>query len=60
MKPVDCKINGTSLQFPTVVGTEDEHAIDISKLRNESGYITLDYGLKNTGVTQSSITYLNG
>jgi len=60
MKPVEFKINGTDLDLPTVEGTEQEKAIDISSLRNKTGYITLDYGLKNTGVTKSAITFLNG
>jgi citrate synthase len=47
-------------QLPIVVGTEDEKAIDITKLRGESGYITLDSGFKNTGATKSAITYLDG
>ena len=36
-------------------GSEQEKAIDISKLRAQTGYITLDYGFKNTGSTQSAI-----
>ena len=43
-----------------VTGTEKENAIDISKLRAQSGLITLDRGFKNTGSTQSAITFLNG
>ena len=35
-----------------VVGTENEHAVDISKLRAETGYITLDDGYGNTGLVQ--------
>src|SRR4051812_32236595 len=46
--------------LPVVVGTEDEHAVDIRSLRGESGYITLDSGFMNTGSTTSSITYLDG
>lgn len=48
------------LELPVVVGTEDERAIDISKLRAQSGLITLDEGFVNTGSTTSAITYLNG
>ena len=47
-------------EFPVIVGTEDEHAIDISKLRAETGLITLDVGFKNTGSTKSEITFLDG
>ena len=41
-------------------GTEGEKAVDISKLRAETGYVTYDLGLGNTGATQSSITYISG
>ncbi|NJN26263.1 MAG: citrate synthase [Cyclobacteriaceae bacterium] len=47
-------------KLPIVEGTENEKGIDIGKLRDESGYITLDTGYKNTGSTQSSITFLDG
>lgn len=49
-----------SYEFPVITGTENEKAIDISKLRDQSGYITLDYGFKNTGATKSAITFLDG
>jgi citrate synthase len=52
--------NGKEANLPVIVGTEDEHAVDISKLRGETGYITLDSGYMNTGSTQSAITYLDG
>ena len=53
-------LNGETYEFPVVVGTENEKAIDISKLRASTGYITLDTGYKNTGSTSSAITFLNG
>ena len=43
-----------------MTGSENEKAIDISKLRGTTGYITMDPGFKNTGSTQSGITYLDG
>lgn len=46
--------------LPVIKGTEGEHAVDISKLRSSSGYVTYDNGLGNTGSVLSSITYLNG
>jgi citrate synthase len=52
--------NGKSYKLPVVMGTEDELAIDIRKLRQESGMITLDSGYKNTGATNSAITFLDG
>lgn len=57
---VELKINGESHVLPVVVGTENEHGIDISKLRGATSYITLDPGFKNTGSTKSAITFLNG
>ena len=52
--------NGNKYCLPVIKGTEDEIAIDISKLRNESGIITMDKGFKNTGSTESTITFLDG
>jgi citrate synthase len=52
--------DGKSVELPVVKGSEDEVAIDISKLRAESGLITLDKGFKNTGSTESAITFLDG
>src|SRR5438552_8467515 len=51
---------GKEASLPVIVGTENEHAIDIRQLRSETGYITLDSGYMNTGSTASSITYLDG
>lgn len=53
-------VEGNTYELPVVVGSENEKAIDISSLRGQSGYITLDYGYKNTGATQSAITFLDG
>jgi len=47
-------------ELPVVEGSENEKAIDISKLRSQTGYITIDTGFKNTGSTTSSITFLDG
>jgi citrate synthase len=46
--------------LPIVIGTEDERAVDISKLRAQTGFVTLDEGYVNTGATTSGITYLDG
>ena len=51
---------GQEFEFPVIVGTENEPAIDIAKLRSDTGLITLDSGFKNTGSTTSSITFLDG
>jgi citrate synthase len=52
--------NNRETELPVVVGTEDEVAVDISKLRAATGMITLDEGYVNTGSTASSITFLDG
>ena len=52
--------DGATIELPVVTGTEHEKAIDISKLRSKTGYITMDPGYGNTGSCQSSITFLNG
>ena len=57
---VQLKIGDNTYDLPVITGTEDEKAIDISKLRDLTGYVTLDIGYKNTGATQSAITFLDG
>jgi citrate synthase len=47
-------------EFPVIVGSEGEKAIDISKLRAQSGLITLDTGYGNTGSCTSDITFMDG
>ena len=48
------------LELPVVEGSEGERAVDISRLRAQTGLITLDEGFVNTGSTQSAITFLDG
>ena len=52
--------DGKEIELPLLTGTENEDAIDISKIRSETGLTTLDKGYKNTGATTSKITYLDG
>jgi len=54
------ELDGTVYELPVVVGTEGEHAVDISKLRARTGWITLDDGYANTGSCQSAITFIDG
>jgi citrate synthase len=56
----ELNVNGKTYQLPLIEGTENEMAIDISSLREQSGIITLDPGYKNTGSTKSAITFLDG
>ncbi|WP_185877961.1 citrate synthase [Blattabacterium cuenoti] len=51
--------NGRYHQLPLINGTFDK-AIDISKLREYTKLITFDPGLKNTGITKSSISFIDG
>ena len=51
---------GKTYEFPIIVGTEGEKGIDISKLRQMTGLITLDPGYANTGSCISSITFMDG
>ena len=48
------------ISLPVYVGTEGEKAIDISSLRKESGFVTLDPGYVNTGSTLSSVCFIDG
>jgi citrate synthase len=49
-----------TIELPVIQGSENEKAIDISTLRNETGYITLDPGYGNTGACMSDITFIDG
>jgi len=54
------EVNSEKFELPIVTGSENEVAIDISKLRDLSGMITLDPGYKNSGSCTSEITFLDG
>ncbi|MCW7470196.1 citrate synthase [Leptospira kanakyensis] len=54
------KVDGKEFELPILVGSEDEKAIDITKLRQLSGYVTIDSGYLNTGACTSDITFLDG
>ncbi len=56
----ELKFRDQTYKFPVVLGTEDEIGLDISKLRAQSGLITVDEGYVNTGSCVSEITYING
>jgi citrate synthase len=60
MSTVKLNLDGKDYFFPIVKGTQNELAIDVSKLREQSGYITLDDGFANTGSCTSAITYIDG
>jgi citrate synthase len=57
---VKIEFEGDIYEFPIVVGSEGEKAIDISNLRQMTGLITLDPGYANTGSCMSAITFMDG
>ena len=59
-KKVELNLNGKACKLPVVEGSEKEMAIDISALRSETGFITLDDGYANTGSCLSKITFIDG
>jgi len=56
----ELRIDGKTYELPIIEGSEGERAIDISKLRGQSGCITLDPGYANTGSCTSKITFIDG
>ncbi len=54
------KLDNKEITLPILVGSEGERAIDIGKLRAETGYITYDDGFGNTGSCTSAVTYIDG
>lgn len=59
-KTASLEIDGKKYEFPVFTGTENETAIDIAKLRDVTGAVTLDPGYKNSGACKSAITFLDG
>ncbi|MCE9597131.1 MAG: citrate synthase [Spirochaetia bacterium] len=53
-------IKGKELELPIIVGTENEVAVDITKLRAATGAISMDDGYMNTGSCSSAVTFLDG
>ena len=60
MSSVKLNYDDTEIELPLVEGSEGERGIDISRLRGETGLITLDPGYGNTGSCESAITFING
>jgi len=59
-KEAKFELDGKTYALPTLEGSEGEKAVDVSALRAESGYITLDEGYGNTGACISKITFIDG
>jgi len=49
-----------SIDLSVIEGTEQERGIDVTRLREKTGYITLDPGYVNTGACLSKITFIDG
>jgi citrate synthase len=60
MATAQITFEGKTIDLPVIIGSENEKAIDISSLRDQTGLITLDLGYKNTGATTSAVTFLDG
>jgi len=56
----ELRLGNKTVELPVVVGSEQEHAIDIGALRNSTGWVTLDPAFVNTASTTSAITFLDG
>jgi citrate synthase len=48
------------IELPILEGTEGERALDVTRLRDQTGLITYDPSLSNTGVCRSAITFVDG
>ena len=60
LKSAVLQLPDEEIDLPIIVGSEDEHAVDISQLRDQTGYITVDQGFSNTGACRSKITFIDG
>ncbi len=56
----ELRIDGKIITLPTYEGSKGEKAVDITRLRKETGYISYDPSLANTGACSSDITYIDG
>jgi citrate synthase len=62
-KPIDTaelRIGDKTISLPILIGSEGERAIDVRKLRDQTGYVTFDPGYANTGACRSAITFIDG
>jgi citrate synthase len=60
LAPATLTIDDCEYSLPRIEGSEGERALDVSQLRAQSGHITLDEGLANTGSCRSAITFIDG
>ncbi len=53
-------IDDKEIKLPIVIGTEGEKGIDITNLRKNTGYVTIDPSFMNTAACFSKITFIDG
>jgi citrate synthase len=53
-------LDSKTYELPIVEGAEGELAVDVTSLRQQTSYITLDDGYSNTGSCTSRITFIDG
>ena len=56
----EIKVGDVSYDADVIVGSEGEKGLDISKLRDKTGLVTLDPAFVNTAATKSAITFIDG
>jgi citrate synthase len=54
------RLDDQNYEFPIIMGTEGEKALDVRTLRAKSGYISFDEGYGNTGSCLSDISFIDG
>ncbi|RZA10924.1 MAG: citrate (Si)-synthase, partial [Proteobacteria bacterium] len=59
-KPAELNYDGHKIEFAVTEGSEGERGIDINKLRDATGLVTIDNGFMNTAATSSAVTFLDG
>lgn len=57
---VELNYDGATYSYPVVNSTIGDTGFDVSKLRAQTGLVTLDSGYGNTAAYKSAITYLDG
>ncbi len=59
LKAAVLQLAGEEIESPIITGSEDEHAVEISQLRDQTGHITVDQGLSNSRFRESKTTFID-
>ncbi|MEC7486770.1 MAG: citrate synthase, partial [Verrucomicrobiota bacterium] len=59
-KTATIRLDDENYEFPLIIGTEGEKALDTRTLRGKSGYVSFDEGYGNTGSCLSEISFIDG